>query len=92
MPDCQYIRYPQKEGESLIEETLYFDSNGLQIISLTTADGIPLKMNAEGSEVMVYAGDSPDLYWIDFTGLIRKELMMQRLLFWNMYQKDFLRG
>ena len=68
LPDCQYIRYPQKEGESLIEETLYFDSNGLQIISLTTADGIPLKMNAEGSEVMVYAGDSPDLYWIDQKG------------------------
>ena len=68
LPDCQYIRYPQKEGESLIEETLYFDSNGLQIISLTTADGIPLKMNAEGSEVMLYAGDSPDLYWIEQKG------------------------
>ena len=68
LPDCQYIRYPQKEGESLIEETLYFDSNGLQIISLTTADGIPLKMNAEGSEVMLYAGDSPNLYWIEQKG------------------------
>ena len=68
LPDCQYIRYPQKEGESLIEETLYFDSNGLQIISLTTADGIPLKMNAEGSEVMLYAGDSPNLYWVEQKG------------------------
>ena len=68
LPDCQYIRYPQKEGESLIEETIYFDSNGLQIISLTTADGIPLKMNADGSEVMVYAGESPDFYWIENKG------------------------
>ncbi len=68
LPDCQYIRYPKKEGESLLEESLYFDSNGLQILSLTLADGIPVKMNAEGSEVMVYAGQSENLYWIDQKG------------------------
>lgn len=73
LPDCQYIRYPQKEGESLIEETLYFDSNGLQILSLTLADGAPVKMNANGSEVMVYAGDSENLYWIDQKGNLDEE-------------------
>ena len=73
LPDCQYIRYPQKEGESLIEETLYFDSNGLQILSLTTADGVPLKMNASGSEVIVYAGDAEGIYWIDQKGSAEEE-------------------
>ena len=68
LPDCQYIRYPQKEGESLLEDTLYFDSNGLQIISLTIADGVPVKMNIQGSEVMVYAGTAAGLYWIDNKG------------------------
>ena len=68
LPDCQYIRYPQKDGGSLLEETLYYDSNGLQILSLTTADGIPLKMNADGSEVMVYSGDVQNLYWIEQKG------------------------
>ena len=68
LPDCQYIRYPQKEGESLLEESLYFDSNGLQILSLTLADGVPVKMNAEGREVIVYAGDAENLYWIDEKG------------------------
>lgn len=68
LPDCQYIRYPQKEGESLIEETIYFDSNGLQILALTLADGLPLKMNANGSEVMVYAGQAENLFWIDEKG------------------------
>lgn len=68
LPDCQYIRYPQRDGDSLIEETIYFDSNGLQNLSLTTADGIPLKMNAEGSEVMVYAGENQNLYWIEQKG------------------------
>ena len=68
LPDCQYIRYPKKEGESMLEESLYYDSNGLQILSLTLADGVPVKMNAEGSEVMVYAGGAENLYWIDQKG------------------------
>ena len=73
LPDCQYIRYPQKEGESLIEETLYFDSNGLQTLSLTLADGVPVKMNADGSEVMVYAGQAESIYWIDQEGSADEE-------------------
>ena len=68
LPDCQYIRYPQKEGESLIEESLYYDSNGLQILSLTIADGVPVKLNADNKEVMVYAGEAADLYWIETKG------------------------
>ena len=73
LPDCQYIRYPQKEGESLIEESLYFDSNGLQILSLTIADGVPVKMNSAGTEVMVYAGENEGLYWIDQKGSADEE-------------------
>ncbi len=73
LPDCQYIRYPQKEGESLLEETLYFDSNGLQILSLTLADEVPVKMNVNGSEVIVYAGDNSGLYWIEQKGSADEE-------------------
>ena len=73
LPDCQYIRYPQKEGESLLEETIYFDSKGLQILSLTIADGAPVKMNVGGSEVMVYAGDAAGLYWIEEKGTADEE-------------------
>ena len=73
LPDCQYIRYPQKAGDSVIEETIYFDSNGLQILSLTTSDGAPVKMNAEGTEVIVYAGDAENLYWIEQKGTADEE-------------------
>lgn len=73
LPDCQYIRYPQKTGESLKEETLYYDSNGLQILSLSISDGIPMKMSAEGSEVMVYAGETEHVYWIEEKGSIEAE-------------------
>ena len=73
LPDCQYIRYPQKPEASLIEETLYFDEKGLQSLSLTTVDGIPVKMNSNGSEVMVYAGEAKNLYWIDQKGSADEE-------------------
>ena len=73
LPDCQYIRYPQKPGDSLIEESLYFDSNGLQILSLTIADGVPVKMNVKEAEVMVYAGDVSGLYWIEQKGTADEE-------------------
>ena len=68
LPDCQYIRYPQKSGEALTEETLYFDSNGLQILSLLTSDGVPVKMNSKGQEVMISAGINENLYWIEEKG------------------------
>ncbi len=68
LPDCQYIRYPHKEGESLLEETIYFDSEGKKEISLSIADGIPLKMKYGESEVMIYAGQQESLYWIDVRG------------------------
>ena len=73
LPDCQYIRYPKQPGDSLIEETIYFDSNGLKEISITIADGIPMKMKDKGKEVMIYAGEHEGLYWIDFKGLEKYE-------------------
>ena len=73
LPDCQYIRYPQKTGEPLKEETLYYNSNGLQTLSLITSDGVPLKMNSEGSEVIVYAGETEHVYWIEQQGSVVQE-------------------
>ena len=73
LPDCQYIRYPKAPGDSLIEETIYFDSNGLKKLSLSIADGVPLKMKDGDSEVMVYSGEHEFLYWIDFKGSFEME-------------------
>lgn len=73
MWDCQYIRYPQKSGEPLTEETIYFESNGLQNLSITTIDGIPVKIISKESEVFVYAGQSDNLYWIENVGTFEQE-------------------
>jgi len=66
--DCQYIRHPQKDGESLIEETIFFDTNGLPLINLTQIDSIPVKMLYKEEEVMIYAGLTDHLYWIEESG------------------------
>lgn len=71
--DCQYIRYPQKEGESLVEETIYFGSNGLPVLSLNLIDSVPVKMISNNQEVMVYAGLAPELFWIEAKGTAESE-------------------
>lgn len=63
--DCQYIRYPQKNGESLVEETIYYSEAGLQNLLINTIDGVPVKILDEHSEVMVYAGKLENFYWIE---------------------------
>lgn len=63
--DCQFIRYPAKEDSSVIEESVFYGSNGLPVVSLYTLDEIPLKMNYGEEEVMIYSGESPDLYWVE---------------------------
>ena len=80
LPDCQYIRYPAKAGEPLIEETIYFDTNGLQLISLLTSDGVPVKMNDSGSEVMVYAGETENIYWIENKGTSEMETAVKNFI------------
>lgn len=66
--DCQYIRHPQKEGDNLIEETVFFDTNGLPLINLSVIDSIPVKMMYKEQEVMIYAGQSDHIYWIEDNG------------------------
>ncbi len=63
--DCQCIKYPAKKGESVIEETVFYDSNGLSLVELYSVDGLPLKMNYMDEEVIIYAGDNEHVFFID---------------------------
>lgn len=63
--DSQFIRYPANEDSSVIEESIFYGSNGLPIVSLYSLDGVPLKMNYGEEEVMIYSGESSDFYWIE---------------------------
>ena len=66
--DCEYIRYPKKEGEALKEESIFFDTNGLPLISVNQLDGLPVKMIYREAEVMIYAGQNNHFYWIEEEG------------------------
>ncbi len=66
--DCQFIRHPQKEGENLVEETIFFDNNGQPLISLSVIDSIPVKMLYKEQEVIIYAGQADNIYWIEENG------------------------
>lgn len=78
--DCQYIRYPQKDGNSVVEETIYYDKAGIQELLINTIDGIPIKMTYKNAEVMIYAGSLPDYYWIDMEGTTEQENFIANVL------------
>lgn len=63
--DSQFIRYPVKPEEPVIEEAIFYDNNGLPIVSLYSLDGIPLKMNYGEQEVPIYSAATEHLYWIE---------------------------
>lgn len=71
--DCQYIKYPKKEGESLVEETIYYGENGLPVLSINIIDGVPVKIISDNQEVIVYAGNEENLYWIGEKGPVEYE-------------------
>ena len=66
--DVQYIKYPQEPGTSLKEDSIFFDNMGNPYITINFLGGVPLKMNYLDSEVIIYAGDSDNFYWIDEEG------------------------
>lgn len=71
--DCQYIRYPESETGSVIEETIYFDEQGQPYISINSMDGIPVKMLYDNTEVVIYSGNEDNIYWIDSDGAAELE-------------------
>lgn len=71
--NCQYIRYPQKEGESLVEETIYFEENGLQKILVKSIDCFPVTIRLDDLEESIYAGVNENLFWINEEGTFEQE-------------------
>lgn len=68
LPDCQYIRYPLEDDGLLQEEAIFFDSNGLQLVSVKSLNSSPVKCTVGEKEVMVIAGTNENFYWLDEKG------------------------
>lgn len=63
-----YTRMPKINNEPVSEETVFYNDNGLPRIKLYSLGGIPVKMNYENSDVLIFAGKNQDVYWIDEQG------------------------
>lgn len=63
--DCKHIRFPQKNGESLQEESVFYDKDGKMIVSIIFVDKTPIKMFESDKEVLINAGENENIYWIE---------------------------
>lgn len=66
--DYQYIRYPDTSDGVLREETILYNSNGIEFICLGNENGIPVSLKYDGKEMAVPAGYNADYYWIGEKG------------------------
>ena len=63
--DCKHTRFPQKNGESLQEESVFYDKDGKMIVSIIFVDKTPIKMFESDKEVLINAGENKNFYWIE---------------------------
>ena len=63
--DCKHIRFPQKNGESLQEESVFYEKDGKMIVSISFVDKTPIKMFESDKEVLINAGENENIYWIE---------------------------
>lgn len=63
--DIKYTVYTSVNGDSKIEETVFYSPEGVQEIQLTSVDEVPLKMIYKDSEVMIFAGNKNHVYWLE---------------------------
>lgn len=63
--DSKHTRFPQKNGESLQEESVFYDKDGKMIVSIIFVDKTPIKMFESDKEVLISAGENKNFYWIE---------------------------
>lgn len=62
--DYEFIRYPQKENEPLVEETIFYNSNGMEYVSVTDINSSPVKVTVNKEAKKVIEGAFKNTYWI----------------------------
>lgn len=77
-PDCMLIEYFKADGEPERELTVYYDEQGGEKLSMLCIDGVPVKvMENKMHELIVYAGEYDEVFWIEEKG--SKELESELL-------------
>lgn len=71
--DCKYTQKKVGDGDSISEETVYYNKDGSIFVSINTLNSIPLRMTYEGRDVLIFAGKNKNFYWINDRGTDKAE-------------------
>jgi|WetSurMetagenome_2_1015567.scaffolds.fasta_scaffold50258_2 hypothetical protein len=71
--DVQYKRFPQKKGEELFEDYYFYVMPGHQLVTVTNANGKPVKVVSESLKYQVREGTTKNFYWIGESGTPENE-------------------
>ena len=63
--ECRHTLFPQKDGEPLQEESVFYDKEGKMLVSISFVDKTPIKMFEYDAEVLINAGENRNFYWIE---------------------------
>lgn len=63
--DYEFIIYPVKEGEPQIQDTIFYDTNGIEIVTVTDRNGEPYRITKNQKELPVMKGYAKNYYWIN---------------------------
>lgn len=66
--DYQHIKYPVNDDGVLKEETVFYNKNGIENLSLTLMNGIPYVMKSNEKEILIFVGNMEGFYWIEENG------------------------
>lgn len=70
IPDCKVTVFAKLSDEPQKKEIVYFNlATGEPELSMTSLDGVPVKLlNGKGEEIIIFAGEYNDIYWIESNG------------------------
>ncbi|MCR4899387.1 MAG: hypothetical protein K5907_01045 [Treponema sp.] len=66
--DYEYIRYPDGADGVLLEETIIYNENGDEYLSIKNQNGVPTAIRSEGKDVEVFKGQNENFFWIEEKG------------------------
>lgn len=68
IPDSRYFKYPVEDENQIKEDFVFYGKEGNPYVVINFLNSVPVKMNYNDHEVMIFAGKSDNFYWIEDNG------------------------
>jgi len=66
--DCRHTKLYSTDGQNVSEETVFYDSEGYDFVTVVSLNSIPVKLTYNGQDSIIFAGDNKHFYWINEVG------------------------